>query len=740
MNPSDRRKVEDIRARGGQGAGIARGSPGFLVAGIVAFLISVALVLFLGPRALTGRKASLGIEAGKLADHDVVAERDLILVDKKATELRIEAEERLVLPVFTLDPSKTESATARLRAFSDLANDLYARDLFPDTLFLSIQKEFPGILEKEQVLDLFRSQTVPQVLIHAEAVLKKAMDRGIATIPGQGLERLNPDYVELRRLVDGRTAVEELPLSRLVTRKNLYSVIEDEMSVRYVSRALSGLVGDIVIAFSLENVFFDAEQSDRARDKARKTVEAVQIRISKGERIIRRGSVVSESDFARLQAIRTAVIRQDWNLVANQIGLLLVCIVLAFFFFSPGGLAGEKIGRSEYFLLSLVSFLFFLLSLFLSRFFSINPAMTLAQFLPTSLLSMMIAILAGARFAVLYSIILAFLSAAGAGINGQLVLLVCLSGIAGAYVVRSASSRIDLVRAAVLQACIQACLGMLFSSGMGLLPREFALIGLMHAGNGFLCGVFVLALLPVLEQSLNSPTRFRLLELSDLNTPTMKRLQSVAPGTYSHSITVAHLAETACRAIGADPLLARVGAYYHDIGKMEQPEYFVENQSGYNKHEELNPRLSATVIRSHVKIGAEKARGLGLPDAIVEIIAQHHGNSVITCFFDQAYKSDPDAKSEDFSYPGDPPESREAGVVMLADAVEAASRTLKTPTVSRLEQFIREIIEGKAAAGQLDRCALTFRDLDAVRASFIKILAGYFHSRIEYPKTRESAR
>ena len=316
----------------------------------------------------------------------------------------------------------------------------------------------------------------------------------------------------------------------------------------------------------------------------------------------------------------------------------------------------------------------------------------------------------------------------------------CLSGIAGAYVVRSASSRIDLVRAAVLQAFIQASISVLFSSGMGMLPREFALVGFIHAGNGFLCGVLVLAILPVLEQSLNSPTRFRLLELSDLNTPTMKRLQSVAPGTYSHSITVAHLAETACRAIGADPLLARVGAYYHDIGKMEQPEYFIENQSGYNKHEEINPRLSATVIRSHVKIGAEKARGLGLPRAIVDIIAQHHGNGIIAWFFDQAQKIDPETKAEDFTYPGDPPESREAGVVMLADSVEAASRTLKKPTVSRLEQFIREIIEGKVAAGQLDRCALTFRDLDMVRASFIKILAGYFHSRIEYPKSRESLR
>ncbi len=696
--------------------------------------------MFLGQRAFTSRKASFGIEAGKLADHDVVGERDLVLVDRKATELRMEAEERLVLPVFAMDPSKTESATTRLREFSDLANDLSGRGLPSDTLFLTVQKEFPGVLAKSQVLDLFRSQAIPQILINAEAVLRKVMDRGIATIPGQGLEKLNPDYIELRRLIDGRTVTEELPMSRLVTKKGLNSVIDDEMSSRYVSRVLSGLVGDLVMAFALENVFFDADQSDRAKEKARKDVEPVQIRISKGERIIRKGSLVSDSDYAKLQAIRTAVIRQDWNLVASQIGLMLVCVALAFFFFAPGGMAGARTGRPEVRLLASVSYLYFLISLVLARFFSFNPVMALSQYLPTSLLSMMIAVLAGPRAAVLYSIVLALLAGAGAGINGQLFLMVCLSGIAGAYVVRAASSRIDLVRAALFQAAIQGALSILLASGMGILPRDFAVTGFIHAGNGFLCGVLVLTLLPVLEQSLNSPTRFRLLELSDLNTPTMKRMQSVAPGTYSHSITVAHLAETACRAIGADPLLARVGAYYHDIGKMEQPEYFIENQSGYNKHEEINPRLSATVIRSHVKIGAEKARGLGLPQPIVDIIAQHHGNGIITWFFDQALKTDPDAKPEDFSYPGDPPESKEAGVVMLADAVEAASRTLKKPTVSRLEQFIREIIDGKIAAGQLDSCALTFRDLDLVRASFIKILAGYFHSRIEYPKNRESLR
>jgi putative nucleotidyltransferase with HDIG domain len=204
---------------------------------------------------------------------------------------------------------------------------------------------------------------------------------------------------------------------------------------------------------------------------------------------------------------------------------------------------------------------------------------------------------------------------------------------------------------------------------------------------------------------------------------------------------VANLAENACQEIGANPLLARVGAYYHDIGKMEQPDYFVENQTIYNKHTDINPRLSATVIRSHVKLGVEKARSLGLPREVVDIIAEHHGNSVISWFYNEALRkesSDLKSKSavdmEDFTYPGNPPRTRESAVVMLADVTEAASRTLKKPTASRLEKFIQELIMSKFEHGQLAASELTFRDLETIKESFVRVLTGYYHSRIEYPK------
>ncbi|MEJ5189561.1 MAG: HDIG domain-containing metalloprotein, partial [Breznakiellaceae bacterium] len=174
---------------------------------------------------------------------------------------------------------------------------------------------------------------------------------------------------------------------------------------------------------------------------------------------------------------------------------------------------------------------------------------------------------------------------------------------------------------------------------------------------------------------------------------------------------------------------------YHDIGKMEQSEYFIENQNGYNKHDELeDPFLSATVIRSHVKQGVEKARALGLPQEVIDIIAEHHGNSVIAWFYNEALKKDDAAQVSDFSYPGNPPRSREAAVVMLADTVEAAVRTLKKPTMARLEKFIQELIMDKFEQGQLSRSELTFRDLEIIKNSFVKVLAGHYHARIEYPK------
>ena len=225
-----------------------------------------------------------------------------------------------------------------------------------------------------------------------------------------------------------------------------------------------------------------------------------------------------------------------------------------------------------------------------------------------------------------------------------------------------------------------------------------------------------------------------------MNTKILKRMAIVARGTYSHSVAVADLAESACEAIGANSLLARVGAYYHDIGKIDQPEYFIENQTGDNKHDVLKPSLSAAVIKSHVKVGIEKAKEIGLPQEVIDILAQHHGSDLISYFYIEAMnKNDTNSKisPEDFSYNGKLPMTREAAVVMLADSVDAASRTIKQPTTPKIEKLVWKIIMDKINNKQLMNCHLSLSELEAIKKRFIVILSGRYHTRIEYPELSE---
>jgi len=702
------------------------------------FLAASLLILTLGPGSADSGEAPIALVEGSVADRDITAGREISFVDENATRLRIEAELKLVLPVFVVDGKPAARAVERFESFQDLLAELSSKGIADDTLFLQVQSAFPGALTKAEVLDLASSPQRPQALAFADSILRRLLDRGVAALPASGLEDYNPDYVELRSLDGGKPAQAEIPTSGLVTLKTLPAALEAEIVERRLSRPLASLVSTLVRSFAVEDAFFDPELSAKGMAEARDAVEPVVRTIAKGERIVRKGAVITAADAAKLAAARRAVSKVDWGSSLGSIGLLAATIALGLLVLGKA-ISGTALRRSSAFLAGIAAFVYFAAALFVQRFAEPDP-LGLALFLPTALFAIVATVLAGQRFSILLSVLLALLAQSAAGLDARLLAFCLLSGAGATFSVRYASSRIDLVKAgavlALLEAAAAAALAAPGAAGAG----PVLVASLYGAVNGFACALFALAILPVLEQALNAPTRFRLMELSDLNAPILKRLLTVAPGTYSHSVTVAHLAESACREIGADPLLARVGAYYHDIGKIEQPEYFIENQSGYNKHDEINPRLSATVIRSHVKIGAEKARALGLPEDVIDIISQHHGNGVITWFYDQARKGEGGADPDDFSYPGQPPSSREAAVVMLADAVEAATRTLKKPTMSRLEDFIREIVMDRVRDGQLDRCDLTLKDLETIRNSFTRILAGHYHSRIEYPKLKEQPR
>jgi putative nucleotidyltransferase with HDIG domain len=271
--------------------------------------------------------------------------------------------------------------------------------------------------------------------------------------------------------------------------------------------------------------------------------------------------------------------------------------------------------------------------------------------------------------------------------------------------------------------------------GVGLLtqaPWPLVIISSLGLGaaNGLLSSILTNGSLPFLEHAFGINSAVRLLELSNPGHPLLKRLLLEAPGTYHHSLLVANLAEAAAQAVGADALLARVGSYYHDIGKVRRPYFFVENQmGGENPHDKITPALSTLILTSHVKDGVEMAREFKLPEPVVAIIEQHHGTGLITFFYHKALESDAKdtVREEDFRYDGPVPRSREAAIVMLADAVEAAVRALSDPTPGKIEGLVRKLIKDKLSDGQLDESDLNFKDLDRIAGAFVRVLAGIFH-------------
>jgi putative nucleotidyltransferase with HDIG domain len=350
---------------------------------------------------------------------------------------------------------------------------------------------------------------------------------------------------------------------------------------------------------------------------------------------------------------------------------------------------------------------------------------------------MLITVLYGKTESIILSFVMSFgvLNACGWALEPFIYTLA--TSLCSVVIVHKIEKRIDLVFASIILALYNVVILILI---IVIFNETFTNMGRSIIGvavNGFISGILTLGFLTPLEIILNTSSVFRLMDLSDVNNPLIRKMLVNASGTYNHSMMVAQLAENACREIGANALLARVGSYYHDIGKIEQSQYFVENQQGQNKHDEINPTLSASVIKSHVKKGIEKGQQLHLPKAVVDIIAEHHGNSLIAYFYNEAKEKDPTLTPESFIYPGNPPSTRESAVVMLADTVEAACRTLENPSVTRLEKFITTLINAKVEHKQLDNCDLTFRDVSKIKEAFVQVLAGYYHSRIEYPDQKK---
>lgn len=318
------------------------------------------------------------------------------------------------------------------------------------------------------------------------------------------------------------------------------------------------------------------------------------------------------------------------------------------------------------------------------------------------------------------------------GYNLNLAMLFLVSGITASILVKNARRRIEIIRAGLITGIVQVIALYFIERFRISQPDRYFTLFL----NSLACGVIVAGILPVFEYLFKKVTNISLLELADFNHPLLQRMIMEAPGTYHHSLVVGNLSEAACRAVAAHTLLARIGAYYHDIGKLSKPEYFSENQGlGLSKHEALSPAMSKMVIMNHVKEGLELAKKYKFSPYLTDFISQHHGSSLVFYFYRRALESleeDQEIQEEVFRYPGPKPNTKETAIVLLADSVEAATRALKEPSPEKIKEVVHKVINNKFIDGQLDECDLTLRDLEKIADTFIHILAGIYHSRVDY--------
>ncbi|MDR2484373.1 MAG: HDIG domain-containing protein [Treponema sp.] len=706
--------------------------PGPAAATGIAFLVSLAIAM----HSMHSGGNSVGdiqdFEVGKVAERDVTAEQPVSYIDEAATQLRLEAQQRLVSAVFTYSPEESRAAQREYSRFFRFSLDLFKEGVSLEVYDLRIRAEFPGFFSGETLEILFEASDREDMLKFGASLLDNFMEEGIFALPETGLEAYNPDTVELLRNSGAQVGRERVAFGRIVTLASAHEAID-----RYVADGFPPsfrlIAFDLLKPFIKENVFFSLQDTKRRLEEAGDLMESVVKYIEPGKRVIRKGFIVTEEDMAQLRALN-APSKKDPRIIIGQ--FLLFLLLYGFFvFLGSVKLIGRPLTGPEIYLLSALTALYIIGACFAKNLSFNTEYFPVSIVLPTALVIMLPSLLIGAPLALAWAIVLPLGPFLSNAFDVSAYIFALVSGVVGSYTLQRAEKRMDLVKAGLIIAGANgiAVIAILLINGAATWG-DYLIILFWAAFNGVASGMLVLGALPPLEHALNAATAFRLIELSDLNTPLLKRLFTVASGTYSHSIMVANLAEAACQEIGANPLLARVGAYYHDIGKMEQPDYFVENQTSYNKHNDIPPALSATIIRSHVRIGVEKARSLGLPQEVTDIVAEHHGNSIITWFYNKALEQDPQADPEEFSYPGSPPRSRESAAVMLADVSEAAVRTLENPTPARIDQFIQELFDAKVEHGQLAASELTFRDLETIKHAFVQVLAGYYHSRIKYPK------
>ncbi len=715
---------------------------------------------------------------GDVVQKDIKSPKDFLIEDKEATEGKREEAIRSALSIYDLDDDLSGKLASRItEAFEHMRNLASAgkpgvlqdqpnnagndqalptgvnappaetisphdliwkeKDNFENMLGIQISSDAYNILENANF-----TEAIPEQI---NQLLGTVLQNGIVANKQLLLQERDKGVV-VRRL----SSREELSVTNL---PKFYSLDEAQIAIATTGRevikdvgfSLRNLIIDMAQRLTQPNLTLNKRETEERKKKVVAEVKAVLTQVKQGEMLLREGEKVTEKDMLKLKALEFETRREQ--LFTSGVGFVLLFMMFFVILFEVNlkVYGSPTVNNRDLLFLSLMLIILFFLgevstSLATGIAGSIPYSMeasSLFYAIPVATGAMTVCLFMGLRIAIPFSIAMAFVVAFLFENRFDMFLFFLLSNIVGAYWVRTCKERGTLIKAGLkvglVNILVVTALHMFKGSGLDLKlvwDWTFGFVG------GVSSAILATGFAPVVEMMFGYSTDIKLLELANLDRPILRKLMLEAPGTYHHSVIVGSLVEAAAAAVGANPLLAKASGYYHDIGKIKKPLYFIENQVGSeNKHDKLAPSMSSLILIAHVKDGVEIARNHKLGKAIIDIIQQHHGTTLITYFYEKAkqLKGEDTVKMEHFRYPGPKPQTKEAGLVLLADAVEAASRSLENPTPARIKGLVQRIINKMFLDEQLDECELTLRDLHEIARSFNKILTGIHHHRIEYP-------
>ncbi len=671
--------------------------------------------------------------AGSIADADVVASRDLLVEDVLATNIRREQVSLSQPLVFDLSYESYEIFSNKLLS---LLNEINGSDLPSGHSVVQDLQDIVSVDVTEDVLEQLAHPTVQTYMINSLLPnVREILHKGIVSdirssrvgeagaiirVRETGAEMLRPDITNLPDLQ-----------SVLIQLTNMLR--NDTTLNSGEQRALIILLSAFMPASLTLNTIATNEKADAAAIE----VEPVYYKLQRGEVVVRKGELVTREQQTMIQAVNSSA--ATWIHGRFSIGLFVLSSIISFgLFMAPSGKPSTPLRFKDHVLMSLLiactAFGAKSVYVFASGTGDAAYVLSLAYAFPVAGIVGLVAMVFAARRYCTMGILLALFTTIMFKGDITLFFFHFLAGMLTTWLVTRAQTRQDVVWS-ILPLAIGQVVFWFASATLAQTPFAYFPTQLISVlTNSVISLLMLFAFSPILELSFGYTTRFKLMELMSLEQPLMQEMMVTMPGTYHHSLVVANMVEAGAKVIGANSLLCKVGALYHDVGKLMHPDYFIENQfGGRNKHDKLAPSMSALILASHVKKGTELAESNKLGQEICDLIKQHHGTRIMQFFYQKAITLGESPKEVDFSYPGPRPQTKEAAILMLADSVEASSRTLSDPTPARLKGHIDKIVKGIFSEGQLDESELTFKDLHKISEQFLRILTGIFHQRIVYP-------